>query len=92
MANTLNSQELEHYRNEGYVFPRRVMSEDEAAGFADAFCGYEEQAKGPLESAYKHKLHLVAGWAADLVHHPGDRVTRAGPRVTSGEGQVSCVR
>ena len=32
MANTLNSRELEHYHSEGYVFPRRVMPEKEAAG------------------------------------------------------------
>ena len=70
MPERLNSKELEHYHEAGYGFPIRAITEEEAASYGRAFRGFEEQAKGPLQTAYKHKLHLVAGWAADLVHHP----------------------
>lgn len=70
MPKRLSIDQLRHYGESGYVFPVRVFSQEEAASYVRAFRGYEEQAAGPLEAAYKHKLHLVAGWASDIVHHP----------------------
>jgi len=67
----LSPAQLGHYREAGYVFPVDALSEQSAAAYARSFAGYEEQAKGQLESAYRHKLHLVAPWAADLVREPG---------------------
>lgn len=70
MPKKLSPTELAHYHEAGYAFPVRVLSDQETAAYDRAFRGYEAQARGPLQRAYEHKLHLVAGWAADLVHHP----------------------
>ena len=70
MMNKLTTEERSHYDEAGYIFPIRALSEEAAASYASAFFAYEKQAEGPLWAAYKHKLHLVAVWAAVLVHHP----------------------
>ncbi|MEE2679694.1 MAG: phytanoyl-CoA dioxygenase family protein [Myxococcota bacterium] len=71
MPKRLDRDALTHYAEAGYICPVRVFSEAQAATYLRAFEAYEQAAAGPLEAAYKHKLHLVAGWAWELVHDPG---------------------
>jgi len=66
----LASEEIEHYEREGYVFPVRVLEDAAVAHYTEAFADYERQAEGVLQVSYKHKMHLVAPWAADLVREP----------------------
>jgi len=66
----LSRDDRSRYDNQGYLAPIRVMSERDAAAYALKFRDSEVNTKGPLQPAYKHKLHLVAGWASEWVHHP----------------------
>jgi non-heme Fe2+,alpha-ketoglutarate-dependent halogenase len=66
----LSRDDRNRYDDQGYLAPIRVMSARDAEAYASRFRDYEVHTKGPLQPAYKHKLHLVAGWASDLVHHP----------------------
>ena len=70
MPKRLASEEIEHYEREGYVFPVRVLEDAAVAHYTEAFADYERQAEGVLQVSYKHKMHLVAPWAADLVREP----------------------
>jgi phytanoyl-CoA dioxygenase PhyH len=71
MALRLSPSEIERFREEGCVFPIRVMAEREAAELRARLEQFEADEGGPLQGALRHKSHLLFTWLARLVRHPG---------------------
>jgi len=59
----------EAYASEGYWSPVDVLTADEAAAYRAALEHDEERIGGRFLAEYRHKPHLVATWAWELVHH-----------------------
>jgi Phytanoyl-CoA dioxygenase (PhyH) len=70
MPKLLSLTEIERFRNEGYLSPVRIMSEDEAASIRARLEEFESRTGGPLRGDLRHKTHLLFPWLADLVRNP----------------------
>jgi chlorinating enzyme len=67
MPKRLSLAQIEQYRDEGCVFPIRVMAETDAAEKRAELEEFERQAGGPLKGDLRHKSHLLFAWLAELV-------------------------
>jgi len=67
MPKRLTSAQIEQYRDEGCVFPIRVMSEEDAAALRAKLEQFERQTGGPLKGDLRHKSHLLFAWLGKLV-------------------------
>ena len=63
----LTSAQREHYLEQGYVSPVRVMSAEKAASIRSQLEAFEKSQGGPLKGSMRHKSHLLFSWLADLV-------------------------
>ena len=70
MPKCLTPDQIEQYREEGCVFPIRVMSETEAADLRGRLEAFEQRTGGPLKGDMRHKSHLLFTWLAELVRCP----------------------
>jgi ectoine hydroxylase-related dioxygenase (phytanoyl-CoA dioxygenase family) len=70
MSKVLSDAEVAAYRRDGYHFPVRVMSADDARRYRAALEAHEAEAGQPLQGNLRHKSHLLFTWADELVHHP----------------------
>ncbi|WP_420392914.1 phytanoyl-CoA dioxygenase family protein [Acuticoccus sp.] len=61
----LTDEAVAHYAREGYVFPVRVMTAHEAAGYAERLEAHERQ-HGALAGNQRHKSHLLFTWCAEI--------------------------
>jgi non-heme Fe2+,alpha-ketoglutarate-dependent halogenase len=69
MPKLLSKTEVERYWEEGYIFPIRVMAEDEALTYRARLERFEASTGGPLKGDLRHKSHLLFAWLAELVRH-----------------------
>ena len=69
MPKLLSLTEIERFRNEGYLSPVRIMSEDEAASSHARREEFESRTAGPHRGDLRHKTHLLFPWLADLVRN-----------------------
>lgn len=71
MGKALSADAIEHYKRDGYLFPVRVMSEDEAAFYRAKVEGFGGNG-GRIDTRYlkTSKMHLLFTWANALVRHP----------------------
>ena len=60
----------EAYERDGYYFPLRAMSADEARDYVAALEAHEAAHGGPLQSNMRHQVHLLFTWANKLVRDP----------------------
>jgi hypothetical protein len=67
MPKFLSPAQIEQYREEGCVFPIRVMSETEAAEHRARLEEFERQTGEPLKGDLRHKSHLLFVWLGKLV-------------------------
>src|SRR5215475_6794618 len=70
MGKRLNAEAVAQYRRDGYHFPVRVMSADEAHGYRDKLEAHERATGGPLAGGMRHKVNLLFTWANELARHP----------------------
>ena len=70
MATSLTEDEIAQYREQGYLAPLPVMSEDEALALRAKLETVEAGMGGPLRGDLRHKTHLLFPFLADLVRHP----------------------
>lgn len=70
MPKLLSAGQIARYRDEGYVFPVRIMSADEAAAIRARLEEFEARTGGPLKGEFRHKSHLLFTFLADLVRNP----------------------
>ena len=67
MPKCLTQAQIEQYREEGCVFPIRIMSETEAAALREWLEAFERRTGGPFKGDLRHKSHLLFTWLAELV-------------------------
>ena len=69
----LTKTQMERFRANGFYYPLDALSQEEVRRFRDGFSNTEEQLGVPLaeaEGKFRHNLHLLCGWADELVRHP----------------------
>ena len=66
----LSADEVSRFRDDGYLFPIRVMSAADAARYRKALEAYESQSGGPIAGNLRHKTHLLFTWASEIAHNP----------------------
>lgn len=70
MPALLSDEAVAQYHRDGFYFPVRVMSAEQAAHYRACLERYEHTLGGPISSNYRHKVHLLFTWAAQLIRHP----------------------
>jgi phytanoyl-CoA dioxygenase PhyH len=58
------------YAQDGFYFPLRAMSPEEAGRHVAALEAHETAHGGPLQSNLRHQVHLLFTWANELVRDP----------------------
>jgi non-heme Fe2+,alpha-ketoglutarate-dependent halogenase len=67
---TLSPEAVAQYRRDGFYFPLRVLSPEEAAGYRARLEAVEGERGGPLGGELRHKGHLLFTWLDELIRHP----------------------
>ena len=67
MGKLLTSDQVNHFRELGYVSPIRVMTAQQAGAIRERLEDYEHRNGGPLKGALRHKTHLLFKDLNDLV-------------------------
>lgn len=70
MTGSLSQAQVEQYRRNGYLCPLPVLSAEQAARYRSALEAAEAAAGGSLPGPFRHKPHLVYGWAQELIREP----------------------
>ncbi len=70
MTKRLTEQEVATYRRDGILFPIRVFSETEMAGYRTRLDALERREGGKLSRQTNMKPHLLVPWLNDLIRHP----------------------
>jgi phytanoyl-CoA dioxygenase PhyH len=70
MGGRLSRSAVEQYERDGYHFPVRVLSDEEAREHRGRLERVERDLGGPLRGVYRVKPHLLFTWLADLVRRP----------------------
>jgi len=70
MGKRLSAEAIAQYERDGYYFPVRVLSPEEAGRCRDRLEQVERDLGGPLRGVYRIKPHLLFTWLAELVRHP----------------------
>jgi len=67
MPKRLTEAQIAQYREEGCIFPIRVMSPADAAGLRRRLEAFEARTGEPLKGDLRHKSHLLFAWLGELV-------------------------
>ncbi|HEX7213065.1 MAG TPA: phytanoyl-CoA dioxygenase family protein [Methylomirabilota bacterium] len=67
---TLSPDAVARYRREGFYFPIRVFSPEEARAYRRRLEDVERAHRGPLGGELRHKGHLLFTWLNELIRHP----------------------
>jgi len=70
MPKCLTAAEVAAFHADGFHFPVRALSAEEARFYRGCLEAYEGRTGGPIQSNRRHKVHLLFRWANDLVRHP----------------------
>lgn len=70
MPKHLSEVQVAGFHRDGFCFPLRALSAEEALGYRRRLEAYERTTGEPIHSNYRHKVHLLFTWANELVHHP----------------------
>lgn len=70
MPKSLAAAAVGQYQRDGYYFPIRVMSREDAARYRRCLEQHEARTGAPLQGNWRHKMHLLFTWADELVHNP----------------------
>ena len=69
MAKILNTKKINFFKNNGYLFPIKVMEEKEAFLYRTALEDYEKSQGSAISGIDKHKSHLLFSWVNEIVHN-----------------------
>lgn len=69
MSKTLTDSQITHFRQNGYVSPVRVMSEEAAKEVCSRLSAFELNNGGPLRGELRHKSHLLFKFLSDVVQN-----------------------
>jgi non-haem Fe2+, alpha-ketoglutarate-dependent halogenase len=70
MTTRLSAAACERYRRDGFHFPIRALTPDEALDYRRRLEALETAHGGRLTAELRQKPHLLLTWLADLVRHP----------------------
>ena len=70
MPKLLSQQAVDAFWRDGFHFPVRVLSTEEARRYRDALEAHERATGAPIHSNMRHKVHLLFTWAQELIRHP----------------------
>lgn len=70
MNNTLSSEELEVYETQGLLFPKRVLTESQAAAYRAEWEDFEAANGEPISGKYRYKSHLVFPFVDRIIREP----------------------
>ena len=59
MGKLLTEGEVAQYRRDGFLFPKRLLRAEEAAGYLSELEAYEMETGGPVNGKWRYKSHLV---------------------------------
>ncbi|MFO0997714.1 MAG: phytanoyl-CoA dioxygenase family protein [Alphaproteobacteria bacterium] len=71
MPKVLSQGQVESYRRDGFLFPVRAISAEEAAQCLARVDRFEAETGEKASRRLRTKAHLLMPWLADLVRHPG---------------------
>jgi non-haem Fe2+, alpha-ketoglutarate-dependent halogenase len=69
MPKILNTKKINFFKNNGYLFPIKVMEEKEAFLYRIALEDYEKSQGSAISGIDKHKSHLLFSWVNEIVHN-----------------------
>src|SRR5436853_3287585 len=69
MPKLLTQAQIDQYHAEGYVFPIRIMSEDDALGLRLRIEAFEREQGKPLQRDIGMKSHLLFTWLSDVIRN-----------------------
>jgi len=70
MGKVLSQHQIESYKEEGFIFPIDVMSEDEALSYAQRLQAAEVQYPADLTGVNRNNAHLCFKFLDELAYHP----------------------
>ena len=70
MPHVLSADAVDQYHRDGFLFPIRVMSAEDAAGYRAELEACEAGSGGPIGSNMRHKVHLFFTSAGEIIRHP----------------------
>lgn len=70
MPKVLSQDAVAEYQRDGFFFPIRVMSAEDAAGYRAKLEAYETLTGGPIGSNMRHKVNVLFTWGNEIVRHP----------------------
>jgi ectoine hydroxylase-related dioxygenase (phytanoyl-CoA dioxygenase family) len=70
MSKLLSPEDVAQYRRDGFFFPIRVLSPEQAQEYRSRLEAVEREQGGPLRGELRHKSHLLFTWLDALVRHP----------------------
>jgi non-haem Fe2+, alpha-ketoglutarate-dependent halogenase len=70
MTNKFRDVHKESYKTNGFSFPLKVLTSEEALDSRKCLESHELATGGPICNNFRHKPHLLFPWVSDLAHHP----------------------
>ena len=70
MPKVLTSQEIEHFKAEGFVCPVSIMAPQDARAVLDAVALWEDRSGKRAKTHLRGKPHLLLKAIANLIRHP----------------------
>lgn len=70
MPKVLTQEQVERYKRDGYAFPFRVMSQEDATSLEAKLRALEAREGGTMSRKTNMKPHLLLPWLCDLARHP----------------------
>jgi non-heme Fe2+,alpha-ketoglutarate-dependent halogenase len=70
MGKKLSNDEINHFKEKGYVVPVDVFSPQQAAGYLDQLEAFEKSQNQQLSKGFNFKPHLLFKWVDDIARHP----------------------
>ena len=70
MPGFLSKQQIQQYREQGFLAPVDIMSEDEAAGYLRQLQAAEAEYADELNGENRNNPHLAFCFLDEIVHHP----------------------
>ena len=67
---TLTAHEVDSFRTDGLLFPKRILSLDEAAAALAELERYEHDSGGVVHGKWRYKSHLVFPWINSIMRLP----------------------
>jgi ectoine hydroxylase-related dioxygenase (phytanoyl-CoA dioxygenase family) len=69
VSKLLSRAAVDAYRRDGYYFPVRAISANEATDYRRRLEAHERRTGAPLQGNWRHKTHLLFTWADELAHN-----------------------